>query len=105
MSFPLALFFIALGLIVGAAFAAVLAKSKSAALAARSSGLETDIAALRSQLNRMQAENSTLLEAKAGLDATLASERRSNEEKQQLTEQLLTEAGERARAQFESLAA
>jgi DNA recombination protein RmuC len=105
MSIPLAVFFIGLGVIVGAAFAAVLAKSKSAALAARNSGLETDIAALRSQLTRMQAENSTLLEAKAALEATLAAERRSNEEKQQLTEQLLTDAGERARAQFESLAA
>ena len=101
MSFPLTLFFIALGVVVGAAFAAVLAKSKSAALAARNSGLETDIAALRSQLARMQAENSALLESKAALEATLTSERRNAEEKLQL----LTQAGDEMRAQFESLAA
>jgi DNA recombination protein RmuC len=101
MSFPLTLFFIALGVVVGAALAAVLAKSKSAALAARNSGLETDIAALRSQIARMQAENSALLESKAALEATLTSERRNADEKLQL----LAQAGEGMRAEFESLAA
>jgi DNA recombination protein RmuC len=101
MSIPLAVFFVALSAVVGAAFAAVLAKSKSAALATRNSGLEADSATLRSQLTRMQAENSALLEAKVKAEATLVSERRNAEEKLQL----LTQAGEAMRAEFESLAA
>jgi DNA recombination protein RmuC len=101
MSIPLAILLIVLGIAAGALVAAVLAKSNSAALAARCSALETDTAGLRSELGRMQADNSALLEARASLEATLAAERRNHDEKFRV----LTEAGEQMQAQFKALAA
>ncbi len=96
---PVVLFVV--GALLGAAFASLAARSKSAALAERSSGLEADAATLRSDLATLQVSHSALLESKAALEATLAGERRYAEEKLQL----LTQASDDLRAQFESLAA
>ncbi len=101
MSIPLAVVLTLLGIIVGYAFAAMAARSKIATLAERSSALESETASLRSELSKRQADYSALLESKAALEGTLASERRNAEEKLHL----LTQAGEEMRAQFRSLAA
>ncbi len=101
MSTPSAILLLVLGAVVGAVIAWLAARSKTAALAERSSALEGDVATLRSDLAASQANHSALLESKAALEATLASERRNAEEKLQL----LTQASEEMRAQFESLAA
>jgi DNA recombination protein RmuC len=86
---------------VGAVVAWLAARSKLAALAERSSALEADAGTLRSGLATLQASHSGLIESRAALEATLASERRNAEEKLQL----LTQASDEMRAQFESLAA
>ena len=70
-------------------------------LAERSSALENEAATLRSEVAVVRANHWELLASKAALEATLASERRNTEEKVQL----LTQAGEEMRTQFESLAA
>jgi DNA recombination protein RmuC len=101
MSIPLTIVLIALAAGIGFAFAAVIAKSKSAVLTARCSSFETEAASLRSDGLRMQAEKSSLLEARASLEATLAAERRNADEKLRL----LTEAGEQMQTQFKALAA
>ncbi|MFZ0706460.1 MAG: DNA recombination protein RmuC [Candidatus Korobacteraceae bacterium] len=101
MSFALAILLLVVGVALGAGFAAMAARSKTAALAERSSALENDASILRSETASLRAQHNDLLESKAGLEATLASERRNAEEKLQL----LTHAGDEMRAQFESLAA
>ena len=57
---------------------------KSAALAERKGSLEQEMTAARSDLERKQTEISSLLTAKASLEATLASEREATQEKLQL---------------------
>jgi len=101
MSFVVPILLFAVGLVLGSLFAAMLARSKTAALAERTSALEHEGCALRSELTGLRTSHGTMLESKAALEATLASERRNAEEKLQL----LTEAGDEMRAQFESLAA
>jgi DNA recombination protein RmuC len=101
MSSPVAIILILLGVACGAAFAWMAGRSKSAALAARCASLDADIAGLRSEATARQNESSVLLESKAGLEATLASERQHTEEKLAL----LTQASEQMQAQFRSLAA
>ena len=86
---------------IGFVIAWLVARSKSAALAARCSGLESENAALRAEAGTARAEASTLAQSKASLEATLAAERRNAEEKLRL----LTEAQEEMRAQFKALAA
>ncbi len=92
-------------LLVGAAIGSLVtwlaARSKSSALAARCSSLEIESTNLKSELAKRQSENSALLESKSAIEATLTSERRNAEEKLQL----LTQASNEMRAQFESLAA
>ena len=89
------------GIGIGSLIAWLAVRSKTAALAARCSAVEADNASLRSELATRQADYSALLESKAALEATLASERRAADEKLQL----LTQAGEEMRAQFKALAA
>ena len=89
------------GVVIGAAVAWLAARSKSAALAERKSELENELVSIRTQLAQQQAENSALLAGKAAVEATLESERRGTEEKLQL----LTNAGEQMKAQFQALAA
>ncbi|HEY4962992.1 MAG TPA: DNA recombination protein RmuC [Terriglobales bacterium] len=89
------------GLVIGAAFAWLAGRSKSAVLAERKSELERDLAAVKSQLAQQQADNSALSAAKAAFEATLESERRSTGEKLRL----LSDASEEMKAQFKALAA
>jgi len=86
---------------VGAVFAWLAGRSKSAALAARCSSLQAEAAAVKTELVNQQTEGSALAQSNAALEATLLAERRSAEEKVRL----LNEASEEMRAQFKSLAA
>lgn len=101
MSFGIAILSFVVGVALGAAFAVMAARSRSAALAERSTALENEASMLRGETSNLRAKHAELLESKAALEATLVSERRNSEEKLQL----LAEAGEDMRAQFESLAA
>lgn len=74
----------AMAFAVGAVFAALLARSKSAALVERNEALAGELAAMKADYALKQAENAALLAAKASLDATLAAERESTREKLQL---------------------
>jgi len=80
-------------LIVAAAavVAAVAAWSKNAALAERKSALEQELAAAKAESERKQTEMSSLLAAKASLEATLASEREATKEKLQLLSEARSE--------------
>jgi len=89
------------GLVIGAAFAWLVGRSKSAVLAERKSELVLELAAVKSQLAQQQADNSVLIAANAAFEATLESERRSAEEKLRL----LSDAGEELKVQFKALAA
>ncbi len=88
------------GLLVGAAVMWLATRSHVAAQAERKADLERDLASLNARLVQQQAENSVLVAAKSGLEATLDSERRSNGEKLRL----LAEASEEMKAQFKALA-
>jgi len=93
------LFVVGVGL--GALLASLAARSRTAALEERSATLEADCARLRTQFSTQLGDYNALLASNASLQATLDSERRNAEEKLQL----LTQASEEMRAQFESLAA
>ena len=86
---------------LGVALAWLAAKSRSSALAERSSGLERELASAQATLQRQAAEIQLLAAAKSALDATLAAERRNADEKLRL----LAEAGEELKSQFKALAA
>jgi len=101
MTTPLAVVLVVIGVALGAVLAWLVERSRIAGLVARCSSLETDNCSLKTELATRQKENSSLLESKAALEATLASERRNAEEKLQL----LTQAGEQMQARFRSLAA
>jgi len=88
------------GLVIAAAFAWMLAQSKSAALSERKAELEREVLSVRSQLTQQQADNSALQAGKAAIEATLDSERRGTEEKLRL----LAGASEELKAQFKALA-
>ena len=59
------------GLVIGAAFAWLVGRSKSAVLAERKSELVLELAAVKSQLAQQQADNSVLIAANAAFEATL----------------------------------
>jgi len=101
MSFAVLIFLFVLGVVLGGGFAVLAARSRAAALAERSSALENEASILRSETANLRTQHNDLLESKAALEATLASERRNAGEKLQL----LTQAGDELRTQFESLAA
>lgn len=88
------------GLLLGVAVMWLAGRSHVAAQAERKAELERDVASLNARLLQQQAENSALLAAKSGLEATLESERRGNGEKLRL----LAEASEEMKAQFKALA-
>ncbi len=88
------------GLLLGVAVMWLAGRSHAAAQAERKAELERDVASLNARLLQQQAENSALLAAKSGLEATLESERRNNGEKLRL----LAEASEEMKAQFKALA-
>jgi DNA recombination protein RmuC len=80
--------------------AALAARFRNAALAERKAALEQELTAARTDLERKQAEISSLLTAKASLEATLASEREATQEKLQL----LTAARAELENSFKALA-
>ena len=86
---------------LGAAFAWLVAKSKSATLAERTAALQRDLAGAQATVQRQAADIQSLAAAKSALDATLASERRNAAEKLRL----LSEASEELKSQFKALAA
>ena len=63
---------------------ALAARFKNAALAERKSALDQELAAVKQDAERKQSEISSLLAARASLEATLASEREATKEKLQL---------------------
>src|ERR1039457_1188060 len=89
------------GALLGGVFAALLARSKIAALAERRNVLEQDLSSTRNTAEQQTAEIKLLSEARAALNATLESERRNAEEKLRL----LAEASEELKTQFKVLAA
>lgn len=91
----------AISFLVGAVFAWLLFRSKTAALQERRHSLEEELAAARAANERHAEELRLLGEARAALDATLASERRNTDEKLRL----LQDASEQLKLQFKSLAA
>ncbi len=98
--FPI-LFVAAISFLLGAVFAWLLFRSKSAALQERQNSLEQELAAARTAANSQAEQIRALSEARAALDATLASERRNTEEKLKL----LQDTSEQLKIQFKSLAA
>lgn len=101
MTIAVAIFLTLLGAIVGAVFAAFVAKSRAAALSERKTAFEREVATLRNEAAQRQSEYTALVGAHAALKATLETERRSWDEKLRL----VTEAGEEMRAHFKALAA
>src|ERR1022692_4225006 len=89
------------GALLGGAFAALLARSKVAALAERRNALEQELSRTRNTVEQQTADIKLLSEARAALNATLESERRNAEEKLRL----LAEASEELKTQFKVLAA
>ena len=100
MNIAVVIVLILAGLVIGAAVAWLAGRSKSAVLAERKSELELELDSAKSHLEQMQAENSALNAAKASIEATLDSERRSTEEKLRL----LAGASEELKTQFKALA-
>ena len=101
MTIPVVIFLTLAGMLLGYGVAALVARSKTAMLTERTTAHEQELASSRAIIDRQAAELRGLAEAKAGLDATLASERRNTEEKLRL----LAEASEELKAQFKVLAA
>lgn len=101
MTIPVVIFLTVAGILVGYIAATLVASSKTATLTERTMAHELELANARATTDHQAAELRALVEAKAGLDATLASERRSAEEKLRL----LAEASEELKAQFKVLAA
>jgi len=89
------------GLLIGAALVWLATRSQMAALTERKAELDRDLSAANTRLAQQQSENTALLAAKAAAEATLESERRSMKEKLDL----LANATEEMKAQFEALAA
>jgi DNA recombination protein RmuC len=88
------------GVAIGAGFAWLVATPKSSALAERKSELERELASVRIQLAQAQSDNTSLLAAKTGFEATLESERRNVAE----ILRLKADYSEETKAQFEALA-
>lgn len=91
----------AISFLVGAVFAWLLFRSKTAGSQERKNSLEEELAAARTANERHAEELRLLGEARSALDATLASERRNTDEKLKL----LQDASEQLKIQFKSLAA
>jgi len=101
MTLPVVVLLAALACFIGIAFATLLSRSRTATLAEQKNSLERELATARTALDRQTSELRSLMEARSALDATLASERRTAEEKLQL----LKDAGEQLKSDFKALAA
>jgi DNA recombination protein RmuC len=97
MSIPVVVLLI---IAVAAVVAALSARFKNAALEDRRTALEQELATAKGDLSLRQTEISSLLTARASLEATLASEREATKEKLQL----LTEARTELENSFRALA-
>ncbi len=97
MSIPAVIFLI---IAVVAVVVALAARFKNAALAERKSALEQELTAVKGDLSLKQNEISSLLTARASLEATLAAEREATKDKLQL----LTEARTELENSFRALA-
>jgi DNA recombination protein RmuC len=81
-----------IGLLFGGLFAWLVLRSRTAALQARLSLTEKELASLRADLLRLLADQRGLIESRARLESALESERKTSNEKIEL----LTKSGERA---------
>ncbi len=88
MSIPVVILMI---VAVAAVIAALAARFKIAAMSERKSALEQELATAKGDLSLKQTEISSLLTARASLEATLASEREATKEKLQLLSEARTE--------------
>jgi DNA recombination protein RmuC len=88
MSIPVIILLI---IAAGAVVAALAARFQNDGLAKRKSALEQELAAAKEESERKQAELSSLLTARAALEATLAAEREATKEKLQLLAEARTE--------------
>src|SRR5215831_19574844 len=91
----------AIGLLFGSVLAWLALRSRTAALQARLSLMEKELAAGKADLARLLDEQKKLVESRARLEAGLESERRSSNEKIEL----LIKAGEDLQNAFKALAA
>ena len=91
----------AIGLLFGGLIAWLALRSRGAALQARLSLTEKQLAAVNADLARLLADQRTLVEARARLESALDSERKTSNEKIEL----LTRAGEDLQNAFKALAA
>jgi len=91
---------LAAGVAVGAAFAWLATRPRIAALGAQNHELACGLESAQARVSQQQAENASLLAAKAAAEATLESERRSTQEGLQLW----TDSSEQMKAQFRALA-
>ena len=101
MTISVVIFLTLAGLLLGYGIASLVARSKAATLTERAAAREQELALARATVDLQAAELRSLADAKAGLDATLTSERRNAEEKLRL----LAEASEQLKDQFKVLAA
>jgi DNA recombination protein RmuC len=101
MTVSIVLLIAAICFLAGAGLSSLLARSKSAALLERRRSLEQELLSVKTERERQTAELRSVSDARAGLEATLVSERGSMGEKLQL----LQDASEQLKAQFKSLAA
>jgi DNA recombination protein RmuC len=89
-----------IGLLFGSVIAWLALRSRTATLSARLSLMEKELAAGKADLARVQQANTELVAAKARLESTLESERKTNTEKVDL----VTRASEELRNAFKALA-
>jgi DNA recombination protein RmuC len=90
-----------IGLLFGSLIAWLALRSRTAALSARLSLLEKELAAEKAGLARLQQAHGELIAARARLESVLESERKSSHEKIEL----ITRAGEELQNAFKALAA
>jgi DNA recombination protein RmuC len=89
-----------IGLLFGSVIAWLALRSRTAGLSARLSLMEKELTAEKADLARLQQASTELVAAKARLESTLESERKTNDEKIEL----ITRASEELRNAFKALA-
>src|SRR5450755_1579507 len=89
-----------IGLLLGALLTWLALRSRTAALQARLSSMEKDMAGTKADLARLLLDQRQLVESRARLESTLESERKSSNEKIEL----LNEAGEKLQDAFKAMA-
>ena len=89
-----------IGLLFGSVIAWLVLRSRTAALSARLSLIEKELAAGKADLARLQQDHTGLVAGKARLESALEAERKNNDEKIEL----VTRAGEELRNAFKAMA-